>query len=335
MRNAVSIWPPVLDSLVSELIDGEKLVLAISPFIKRDALEALIERFPPDSARVIVRWRMDDLLSGVSDIEIFDVLDELGLSLYINQNIHLKVFQFSSGSAYCGSSNITGKGLSLNKPYNDEMGVLFDLDLASYTNIRRICDESRLVTPGIVMAYKNALAQSIHQSPVIAELFLPPVEEKEFLISALPATECPESFFFAISAYLKSGTAPPEFLHDVGSLNLIEEDLKSEFIKDIVAESFRNRALIQRIVEKIRSEKDMNFGAVTKFVHTLAQDVPLPYRSVIKEAVGRLYPWLAYYFEDISYHTPGKKSAVIRSSLTTGQSNSTSPKSRRGRRKRR
>lgn len=317
MKNAESVWPPVLDNLKTKVEDGGNLILAISPFIKKDALTSLLETFSPSSAKIIVRWRMDDLVAGVSDLEIYDLLKEKGIPLYIHPKIHLKLFQFSSGRAYSGSSNVTGKGLSLNNSYNEEMGVLFDLDLESYTNIRRLCDESRLVTPEVVEAYKLALSQSESKPPVIAEVKLPPEERKEFLISQLPATDSPESFLESVSRYVVDSQATPEFLHDLGSLHISEDALRSDSIESIVLDAFREQAFINQIVEKIRSEPDMNFGGLTRFVHTIAEDVPLPVRSVIKDSIKRLYRWLMYCFDDISVFTPGDKSEVIKSSLST------------------
>ena len=331
MRNAESIWPPVLDNLKSKLVDGEKLNLVISPFIKKDALSVLLDTFPPLSARVIVRWRMEDLLAGVSDLEIYKVLSDLGIPLYLHPTIHLKLFHFSSGNAYSGSSNITGKGLSLSESYNEEMGVVFALDLDSYSNIRRLCDDSRIVTPEIVEAYEEALRNSKVSSPAVGQLSLPLEEKKQFLVSELPATDSPESFLSAASKYFESGEGCPKFLHDVGTLGITEADLTKQDLKDLVIEKFKEKPFTKVIVKEIRSVYDMNFGAVTALVHSIAEDVPLPYRSEIKDAISRLYPWLVESHNDISTHIPGAISEVIMSSLSEAEPNYS--KSSRRRRK--
>jgi len=310
-----SIWAPVLENLKLQVSRDESLVLAFSPFIRSEALGVFLDSFETDSARILVRWKLEDLLAGASDLEIFDLLEMRGIPLYQHSRIHLKLFEFSSGISYSGSSNITNKGLSLQKPYNEEMGVLSPLDFNSYAHIRRLCDESRRVTREMVDAYQKAIDESQVDPPIIGKLVLPPEESKEFLVSELPATDSPEAFIVAVSNYIQKQEMCPEMLHDIGTLKLTENDLKGNELKNILIRKFRNQAFVKRIVEEIRSHPSMNFGTVTAFVQNMAQDVPLPYRSNIKEAIARLYPWLEYCFEDLSWSVPGAQSQVIKSSL--------------------
>lgn len=315
MPSTHSIWPPVLLSLTKSLQDGESLVLAFSPYIRSDALKALLNAFPVDATHVVVRWKVEDLLAGASDLGIFDLLEERRIPLYQHPRIHLKLFGFSSGVAYSGSSNITNKGLSLGEHYNEEMGVLSQLDFNSYSHIRRLCDESRRVTKEMVDAYQKAIDESQIDPPLIGKLVLPPAESKEFLVSELPASGSPEAFLEAVSNYVQKQEMCPRMLHDIGTLKLTENDLRNKDLREILIKAFQNQSFEKRIVEEIRSVPSMNFGAVTAFVHNMAQDVPLPYRSNIKEAIARLYPWLEYCFEDLSWSVPGAMSQVIKSSL--------------------
>ena len=334
VTSSISIWPPVLLNLSKNLGERESLVLAFSPFIRSDALEEFLNTFPTESARVIVRWKVEDLLAGASDLGIFDLLEDKRIPLYQHPKIHLKLFGFSSGVAYSGSSNITNKGLSLSEPHNEEMGVLSQLDLKSYAHIRRLCDESRRVTREMVDAYQKAIDESQVDPPIIGELVLPPEESKEFLASEFPASDTPEAFLEAVSNYLKIQEMCPRMLHDVGTLKLTEKDLRSKELKNILLREFRNQAFVKCVVERIRGQASMNFGAVTAFVHDMAQDVPLPYRSNIKEAIARLYPWLEYCFEDLSWSIPGGQSQVIKSSLFNQEGARVARKSFRRRRRR-
>lgn len=333
MKSSLSIWPPVLSNLSKNLQEGESLVLAFSPFIRSDALKVFLDTFPTEAARIVVRWKVEDLLAGASDLGIFDLLEKSGIPLYRHPRIHLKLFEFSSGVAYSGSSNITNAGLSLQENHNEEMGVMSQLDLNSYSHIRRLCDESRKVTRGVVEAYQKAIDESRVDPPIIGKLVLPPMEEKEFLISELPASNDPLTFLESVSNYVQLQKICPQMLHDVGTYKLTESDLRSTDIRGKLVQAFQNQAFVKCIVEEIRSMPSMNFGAVTSLVHDVAQDVPLPYRSNIKEAIARLYPWLEFCFEDLSFSIPGSKSQVITSSLhkQTKQSLRKTPRRRRRR----
>lgn len=317
MSQYTSIWPPVLSNLASSIQTGDKLVLAFAPFIRSDALEVFLDTFPTESARIVVRWKVSDLLAGASDLGIFELLEKRGVQLYTHPNIHLKLLEFSSGIAYVGSSNITNNGLSIKEDHNEEMGVLFPLDLNSYTHIRRLCDQSRKVTKEIVDAYQKAIDVSQVEPPIIGELILPPIEEKEFLISELPASNSPQAFLAAVSNYLQNKEMCPRMLHDVGTYKFNNCDLQSADLDEKLIHAFQNQAFVKHIVAKIRSEPYMNFGAVTAYVHNVAQDVPLPYRSSIKESIATLYNWLSHCFEDLSWSVPGAQSQVIKSSLYT------------------
>ena len=332
MHEPVSIWPPVLENIASSIDESDRLVLVVSPFIRSAALEVFLDTLPHKNPKIIVRWSIKDLLAGASDLNIFNILEDRRMELYIHANIHLKLYQFESGIAYCGSSNITNKGLSLQESCNEEMGVLFPIDLDSYAHIRRVCDESRKVTKEIVDAYQKAIDESQIDPPIIGKLVLPPMEEKEFLVSELPASDNPQAFLAAASNYLQKQEMCPRMLHDVGTYKITEKDLRSEDLEEKLMQSFRNQTFVKRIVEEIRSLPSINFGAVAALVHNIAQDVPLPYRSDIKEAIARLYPWLEYCFEDLSWSIPGARSQVIKSSLFGGGGGDASQSMRRSRR---
>ena len=315
MKTGSAIWPPVLENLKLQVSEDDSLVLAFSPFIRSEALKVFLDSFQSNGARIVVRWRVEDLLAGASDLGIFDILKDRKIPLYQHSKIHLKLFQYSSGIAYSGSSNITNNGLSLQEPYNEEMGVLSQLNLKSCAHIRRLCDESRIVTKEMVEAYQRAIDECQVDPPIIGDLILPPIEKKEFLVSELPASDSPKAFLEAASNYVQKQEICPRMLHDIGTLKLTESDLSSENLNNKLIQAFQAQAFVKRVVEKIRSQPSMRFGAITEYVHNIAQDVPLPYRSNIKGAIARLYPWLESCFRDISYSVPGARSQVIESSL--------------------
>lgn len=329
-----SIWAPVLENLKDEIQQDEELVLAFSPFIRSDALEVFLDTLGANASKVIVRWKVEDILAGASDLKIFDLLEEREIALYQNPSIHLKLFEFSSGRAYSGSSNITNKGLSLSTPYNEEMGTVGQLDLKSYTEIRRLCDESRKVTKELVAAIQKAVDESQIDPPIIGKVEMPPEEKKDFLISELPASETLQAFLGAVELYHETGEMCPHMLHDMGTFNLNETDLNSDSLKQNLEVRFKSNAFTNLIVEEIRYHESMSFGAITAFVHNHGQDVPLPYRSTIKEAISRLYPWLVEHFEDLSVSIPGARSQVIQSSLNLSEKQKKSDLPLRDRRRR-
>ena len=304
------IWPPILQSLASSISESEGLTLALSPFIKSNALRELLDRVTPsNNTSVIVRWRVEDLLSGASDLEIFDILTERDIKLFIHPDIHLKLFQFSSNKAFIGSANITQKGLSLVENHNQETGVLTELEQVDFQEIRRLCDEARLVTPEIVEAYKDAIIKSTPANPVIEKLNLPEEERKAFLLSNLPASENPKTFLSEVNSHKLSA----ESMHDLYTLKLQTQTNDKNF-EELMKKSFKNSPFIKEVVDFIREREFRRFGEIKAFVHDLCEDVPLPYRWEITEFIQRLYPWLLHCFDDFTYDRPNH-TEMIRSSL--------------------
>ena len=115
-----------------ELVDaewGEKIADAlrkdaselriICPFIKRDALERLLQ-LHPQKIEVITRFNLADFATGVSDIAALRKLLKLGANVRGIKNLHAKVYLFGSSHAIVTSANLTQAALYR----NHEFGVI-------------------------------------------------------------------------------------------------------------------------------------------------------------------------------------------------------------------
>src|SRR6266478_4547971 len=91
------VWGPVCQPLETHIRGGDRLLLLISPFIGLDALKKFLQcAGAHHDIKVVVRWRPEDVRTGVSDIAIYPHLLELGIPLYVNHDIHLKLYVFES-----------------------------------------------------------------------------------------------------------------------------------------------------------------------------------------------------------------------------------------------
>src|SRR5688572_16065608 len=95
------VWSPVHYALRERIEQGDDIILLIVPFIKVAALQQLhwlqTKRV---RLKVVCRWRTEDLLSGASDVEIFTYLKAAGCHLYLNPDIHMKLYVFDSNIAF-------------------------------------------------------------------------------------------------------------------------------------------------------------------------------------------------------------------------------------------
>jgi hypothetical protein len=97
-----------------------------APFIKRNALERLIAEVAPSVAlTVFTRWRVDEIVAGVSDLSVFDLLhDRVGSRLLIHPRLHAKVLMVDDKVASIGSANVTDSALGFADQANAEVMAL-------------------------------------------------------------------------------------------------------------------------------------------------------------------------------------------------------------------
>src|SRR5690606_15728493 len=97
--------------------------------------------------QIIVRWEIQDLCLGVSDLELYDYCIENKITLFRNTRIHLKAFWNNSKSILMGSANVTGKGIGEVGDFNFELnGIINDITLKDQSYLNRIILESEYVT---------------------------------------------------------------------------------------------------------------------------------------------------------------------------------------------
>lgn len=96
----------------------------ICPFIKVSTLEKILSRISESvDVSIFTRWRIDEILAGVSDLDVWKLVDSrYNTKLYIHPNVHAKIYRFSDVSLV-GSANMTDAGLGWSRNSNLEMLV--------------------------------------------------------------------------------------------------------------------------------------------------------------------------------------------------------------------
>ena len=311
------IWNPAIDK-INELVEkGSSVKACISAFATADAVDVLSRSFCPDHCYFITRWRVPELASGVSDIEVYPLLRELDVPLYISFRLHSKLYRFSNGNVICGSCNATGKGLGLvDDPNIETASVVSHLNITDEIELKKLADSSIRVTDNVYEEFRKAVEECPPTPPFKTaelEIYQRYTNNKTFLLSDLPATKNPELLISTIQNCGDESELDVPIIADCVNFRISVS--REEQIEDELASSFCESAFVKAIVSEIRSRESMSFGEVTSFVHDRCRDVPLPYRSDVKRRVNTLYNWLCYFFEDITWNVPGARSQVIRSSM--------------------
>ena len=108
------------DLLRTHLQTGRDVVL-VAPYMKVSALRRLLS-FMECKQRVqcITRWRHEELLSGVSDIECREVVVSEGGSFLLHPTVHAKYYRVDD-VVLIGSANVTNAGLGWTDNANVEI----------------------------------------------------------------------------------------------------------------------------------------------------------------------------------------------------------------------
>jgi hypothetical protein len=285
----------------------DPLLLLISPFISLSGLRKFLENGNIDlNIKIIVRWRIEDLRLGIADLEIYNYLQDQHIPLYINNDIHLKLYVFASNIAFSGSGNLTLRGIGYDEKPNIETGVFVHLSQNDWSKLYELIRTSRQVDQELYDEYKRYV-ESCPKIP--AEIAPRPpqlyTKHKSFTISSLPATETPQGlseFYFEPS----SKYSPEEIrraVHDLVTFSLPNQLNRAEFDKKL-ADSFRKTPFVIEFLKILRVEKSLRFGAVNDWIHANCEDVPLPYKWEIKENTRIFYNWLEHFFPEITWDRP-------------------------------
>jgi hypothetical protein len=121
------------DALATLLKGGEGELVLCAPFIKLGAFSRVMNLVPVGTKiTVFTRWDPGEILAGVSDPEIWNILQErVNAELYLCPSLHAKYFRIGE-DCLIGSSNLTQKGLGIAASSNLEIltkpGPTFEFD---------------------------------------------------------------------------------------------------------------------------------------------------------------------------------------------------------------
>jgi hypothetical protein len=306
------VWSPVHQVLEDRIKGGDSLILVLVPFVKLAALQQLHWVHSGQvKFKVICRWRPEDLLSGVSDLQVFHYLKNCGCQLFINSDIHLKLYVFESHTAFNTSGNLTLRGLGYSESANIEVGNMVSLSLHDWTKIYQIINSSRQVDDALYQRLKDFVEQNPRTSSLQVPADLIP-QPKVYTISALPATESPKwlsNFYFDQNPGRSTSEEVRRAAHDLATFEIPQGLTQKDFDKQL-GTGFCRTPFVQDFVDLLRSEKSLRFGAVNDWIHRKCEDVPLPYRWEIKDNTRIFYDWLVHYNPNITWDRPNYSQVI-------------------------
>jgi len=292
------IQSPLFDEIREYLLrvkDDEQVFIFV-PYIKTKILEKLLETIQ-NKITVITTWHINDIISGSSELELYDFCKKRGIFLYINQNIHLKVYSVNLTTGIIASGNISTRGLM--KENRFEAGIIS----GKFSNqdrlyLEKIKNDAEFVDEKVFQKYLEKYEECKEKAHPINDFKDPVLEpnKDEFLISALPMTKNIDDL---VKGYIKinSHQIPSDnqetadcIYHDISNYNIESGLSKEEFIEKLKIEFFAH-PFTKKIDEFI--DPEAYFGRIKEWVQDNCTDVPIPSRRELTGNVQVLYAWFA------------------------------------------
>ena len=286
-------------------------IIVCSAFITMSGIEWFYNNLQNKNinCRVISRWDRGDLLSKVSDIEVYNFCKEMNWSFEIIENLHAKFYLMDQKDLISGSLNLTAKGFGLVPISNKEFGNYFEAINEDLKNINIFLEDAIKITDEIFYEYKKYLEDNkdfiIQKLPELPEKIKNLKEKKltklwvhDFLFND------PEKLFNNFNENTE------DLIHDKSLLNInSHDDLSLETIKL----NFVNLDLYKWFIKQIKNKdnKSFSFGELSALIHNSLFDDPKPYRKEIKNLQANFFKFLEILkFENIKVERPNYSQVI-------------------------
>ncbi len=301
-------WSPTISCISQTIANKGQLRLIVSPYIKLNALRAILRECKDTSQlQVVVRWQSSDLLNGVTDADIYPYLRDKRIPLFRHTSIHLKLFIFNRSTAFHTSGNVTSKGLGLLPQSNLEIGCLVTLTTTDWNKLFALLSQSEQMDDQMYEQSKQYILDNQKHRQSLPSLTLSPSKLKEFTTHSLPASENPMLLYEFYSSELHTAgewlDQSPEFVHDLFLYSIPTGLTQKQFFLTL-EQNFKSNAFTRSLVVFLQRRHSASFGTITSWLANTCADSPRPFRRDLKTTTRHLYNWLAFFYNEISWNKP-------------------------------
>lgn len=240
------------DLLVAHVAQAQSRVLLCAPFIKAGVLRHLLGAIRPGIAvDVVTRWDPHEVGSGVSDLEVFDLLaSRPGATLRLLDTLHAKIY-LADDLALAGSANLTAKALGWCAQANVEILVPTDIADPSIAACLAALGTSRLATSSerdLIAAEASAIAisrlpEAEEVVPALAAIWFPKLGDPRRLYPVYAGLHLDRMMSSTIEAAR----------HDLSALGIAEGLTEAEF-HGTAGHAFAAMPAIGRLLALVESD---------------------------------------------------------------------------------
>lgn len=265
-------------------------VLFASAYVKEEAFLRLARSVKPDQCIekiLISRWRLDDLASGASDVQVYETIKEFGWKFYIEQNLHAKTYLIDD-AVILGSANLTSSGLNQRGGYpNIETMLIGQVDNEVERWFESLLSNSIAVDDELFSKISQEVESQPklqRHSPVYSQGVIDTFREKAASIS----------FYTKDMLWLHNPSDLSNSSNNLGDNTSLQHDIELlgcsvNADMEQLQKAFR-RLLIWRWL-KANASEPIYFGELSSRLHDALQDDPSVYRKTVKQLLQNLLVW--------------------------------------------
>lgn len=287
----------IVNSVKKELQSAITSVQIITAYCKENAfmrLNAFISDVVKEK-RLLVRFRMEDILKGSTDFSVVESGLKSGWKVYIRFDLHAKTYIVDNKSGLIGSANVTNLGLSVGKKGNMEMATLVDVEAQDIDKINRLFDDAicvdELLLSELKIQIERAKNTGIQANYTWDESIICQFNPH---IDTLFSYELPEDFSMAEGEYF----------------SFMDETFTGDINK--FKNTFRWSNAYLWLMTILKENKGcLYFGALTEKLHNALVSDPKPYRRDVKNMLANLLALIVWLdMEEIMIDVPNYSQRV-------------------------
>ena len=239
--------------------------------------------------RLLVRFRLEDIINGSTDFEVIEYAQNAGWKVYIRFDLHAKTYIVDNKRCLIGSANATNSGLSIGQRGNMEICSLTNIESKDVDKIDNIFLDSILVDDDILTNMKEQLKKAkdlnkerkLDWDLSITKLFKPK-------INTLFSYEFPQNGEILNNEYLSF----LDITYD-GDLNKVKNALRCSNVYLWLTQTLKNNGGC------------LYFGALSQKLHNAIVTDPKPYRKEVKTMLSNLLEFIEFLnMEEITIDRP-------------------------------
>lgn len=280
--------------LQDAIASGNQPISICSAYLRSEALKSLLDRLPQAiGGRILVRWKLGDLLAGSSDFDAFAIAQSIAWPLHMRLDFHGKVYSVPPKGVIVGSANATLSGLGISSHSNSEVCTLVSSSAENLKIIDVLFKDSTIVDQLIFDDLQRIAAQADSSAPdanwpsaLLARL------NKNRVVDKLLVSEC----LLTAPDWLEGSTQPlrPEAAHDLGLLGSFIRTNATSYSHDSLRAGLRVSSIYTWFrTTLLRLGGESYFGHLSAELHSALLDDPTPSRQLVKDLVQNFLSWVS------------------------------------------